>query len=289
MNKSAHSYKMIALYQMIEITKQAHYKRINYQRKMTSIAEELLEGAHQIRKEHKRMGCRKMYDEISPLGIGRDRSEKILLANGFRVKRKRSWIKTTYAGKRWYPNHIQGMRLSDINQLWVSDITYIPIGHLKFYFLTLIQDVYSRRIVGWSLSCDLRSISTVVPAYKMAIKPLSETDKRGLIFHSDKGSQYYCDVLDTLHEQNGVTPSMGGKAWENAHAETINGVLKNEYIDFVGLKITFTNAKKMMKSVIQKYNEKRPHGSLNKMKPVEFETYVKTLSNNEKPTFKINY
>ena len=92
-----------------------------------------------------------------------------------------------------------------------------------------------------------------------------------------------------MHEQNGVTPSMGGKAWENAHAESINGVLKNEYIDFVGLKITFQQAEKLIKKIIQKYNESRPHGSLNKMKPVEFETYIKTLNNNEKPIVTINY
>jgi len=274
---------------MIGITKQAHYKRVNHQKKMTNLTAELIEGARQIRKEHKRMGCRKMYDEINLSGLGRDRSEKLLLVNGFRVKRKRSWIRTTYAGKKWYPNLIQGKQLRDINQLWVSDITYIPISYRKHYFLTLIQDVYSRRVVGWSLSCDLRSISTVVPAYKMAIKALSETDKHGLIFHSDKGSQYYWNGLNTLHEQNGVRPSMGGKAWENAHAETINGVLKNEYIDFVGLKITFSNAKEMIKTIIQRYNEKRPHGSLNKMKPMEFETYIKTLNTNEKPIYKINY
>lgn len=289
MSKSSHNYKMIALYQMIGISKQAHYQRINHQKKMANLSEELIEGARQIRKEHKRMGCRKIYDEVNPTGIGRDKSEEVLLANGFRVKRKRSWIRTTYAGKKWYPNHIQGMKVRDINQLWVSDITFIPLGHLKFYYLTLIQDVYSRRIVGWSLSRNLRSVSTVVPAYKMAVKALSAKDKCGLIFHSDKGSQYYWHDLDTLHKQNEVTPSMGGKAWENAHAESINGVLKNEYIDFEGLKITFPDAEKMIKNIIQKYNVKRPHGSLNKMKPVEFETYIKTLNNNEKPIFKINY
>ena len=132
-------------------------------------------------------------------------------------------------------------------------------------------------------------MTTVVPAYKMAIKAVSEADKRGLIFHSDKGSQYYWEGLAALHDQNGVTPSMGGKAWENAHAESINGVLKNEYIDLVGLNIILSEAKKMIKTIIQQYNEKRPHGSLNKMKPVEFESYIKTLDDSEKPIIKINY
>ena len=279
---------MIALYQMIGISKQAHYKRVNHREKIAKLSEMLIEGAHQIRKDHKRMGCRKMYDEIQPDGIGRDRSEQILLANGFRVKPKRSWIRTTYAGKQWHPNLIQGMRVTDINQLWVSDITYIPISHSTHYFLTLVQDVYSRRIVGWSLSRDMSSMSTVIPAYKMALPALGGQQGR-LIFHSDKGSQYYWHGLKSLHEQNGVTPSMGGKAWENAHAESINGILKNEYIDFVGLKVTFQQATKMIEKIIQKYNENRPHGSLNKMKPAEFETYIKTLNNSEKPIFTINY
>jgi transposase InsO family protein len=273
---------------MIGISKQAHYKRVNHLKKMAKLSEELIEGARQIRKEHKRMGCRKMYDEIQPDGLGRDRSEHILLANGFRVKPKRSWIRTTYAGKQWYPNLIHGMQVSDINQLWVSDITYIPISHRTHYYLTLIQDVYSRRIVGWSLSRDLSSLSTVMPAYKMALLALSG-QQSGLIFHSDKGSQYSWHELKSLHEQNGVTPSMGGKAWENAHAESINGILKNEYIDFEGLKITFQQTEKLIKKIIQKYNEGRPHGSLNKMKPVEFEAYIKTLNNSVKPIFKINY
>jgi len=280
---------MVRLYELVGISKQGHYKRITYRDKMTKMTKELIQKAGLIRKEHKRMGCRKMYREIKPEGIGRDRFEYILLANGFRVKGKRSRIRTTYSGKQWYPNHIQGMKVRDINQLWVSDITYIPVGHMENYFLTLIQDVYSRKILGWSLSSNLQSISTVVPAYNMAIETRNGRVKEGLVFHSDKGSQYYWKGLAALHERNGITASMGGKAWENAHAETINGILKNEYIDFIGSNITFDQAKKMIKSIIKKYNEKRPHGSLSNMKPVEFETFVKTLKNKDKPVLKINY
>lgn len=280
---------MVQLYEMVGISKQGHYKRVNYGDKMTTMTKALVSQALMIRKEHKRMGCRKLYGELKPEGIGRDRFEKILISNGLRVSRKRSRIKTTYRGKRWYPNHIQGIKVRDINQLWVSDITYLPIGHLTNYFLTLVQDVYSRRILGWSLSSDLRSRSTVVPAYKMAMKTRRDSVVDGLIFHSDKGSQYCWNGMDTLHKHYGVTPSMGGKAWENAHAESINGILKNEYIDFVGLDITFDQAEKMIRSIIEKYNVKRPHGSLRNMKPVQFETYIKTLSDKEKPLFKINY
>ena len=82
---------------------------------------------------------------------------------------------------------------------------------------------------------------------------------------------------------------MGGKAWENAHAESINGVLKNEYIDFEGMDVSYTQARHSIDSIIKRYNEERPHGSLRNMKPLEFETYVKQLTTKQKPIFEINY
>jgi putative transposase len=280
---------MKALYEMIGITKQAHYKRINHQKVMIERSSHLLEEAAQLRVEHKRMGCRKLYHEIKPEGLGRDRAEEILLNSGFRVKRKRNRCRTTYAGKNWYPNRISGIEVRDINQVWVSDITYLPVSYRKFYYLTLIQDVYSRKVVGWSLSLTMRSFQTVVPACLMAIKDQSINRSQNLIIHSDKGSQYYWAGLAQLYQKYGIIPSMGGKAWENAHAESINGVLKNEYIDIEGLSISFNKVKKVVTSAIEKYNHKRPHGSLNNMKPVEFEHHIKSLTNKNKPVMKINY
>ena len=82
---------MVDLYRMIGITKQAHYKRIATQCRHIKIANDLVAKAHQIRLEHRCMGCRKLYHEIKPVVIGRDKSECILLSNGFRVKRKRNY------------------------------------------------------------------------------------------------------------------------------------------------------------------------------------------------------
>ena len=289
MNKSSHCHKMVSFYQMVGITKQAHYKRVNYQLKMERLTNDVITNADKIRQEHKRMGCRKLYHEIKPEGIGRDKTESILLSNGFRVKRKRNYHRTTYAGRHWYSNHISKLKVSDVNQLWVSDITYIPVSYKKHYYLTLILDVYSRKIVGWCLSRVMQAELTVLPAYQKAITAISDLQREGLIFHSDRGSQYAWKRLGELHAEHGVTPSMGGKAWENAHAESINGILKNEYIDFEGMNISFSEARIMIDSIVKKYNEQRPHGSLKNMKPVEFEKYVKQLTNREKPIFEINY
>ena len=280
---------MQSLYQMIGISKQAHYKRLASQKKQFEVKQAVIGAAREIRKDHKRMGCRKLYSLIKPEGIGRDKTESILLSNGFRVSRKRNYHRTTYSGTRWYENRISGLEITAINQLWVSDITYIPVSYNKYYYLTLIQDVYSRKITGWQLSNGMRTSQTVVPAYQQAMTSISGIYQKELIFHSDKGSQYSSREMDQLHSDYGVLPSMGGKAWENAHAESLNGVLKNEYIDFQGSDISLSQARKLIHNIVKKYNEQRPHGSLKKMKPVEFETYVKNLDSKHKPIFKINY
>lgn len=280
---------MTKLYTMIGISKQAHYKRVGQQEKLADLTLEILTRASEMRKDHKRMGCRKLFDEIKPEAIGRDKFESILLSNGFRVKRKRNYHRTTYAGKTWYPNRISGAQISRINQLWVSDITYIPIAYKKYYYLTLVQDVYSRKVTGWQLSQDMSADQTVYPAYQMGMGSLSKEQRKGLIFHSDKGSQYSWKELEQQHMINGVQPSMGGKAWENAHAESINGVLKSEYINFENMNVSLKQARAIMERIIDLYNNARPHGSLKNMKPTEFETYVQTLSELKKPVFKINY
>ena len=289
MNKSNFDYTMTQLYQMVGISKQAHYKRLKRQEKTAYIAQEVLTSAREFRKRHKKIGCRKLYTEIKPAGIGRDKFESILLFNGLRVKRKKSYHRTTYAGKRWYPNLISGLEVRRENSLQVSDLTYIPVSNGKHYYLTLVLDVYSRKITGWSLSATMTTEDTVVPAFLMAIEGLSEEERKRLIFHSDRGSQYGSTIMEKLHEHYHTTPSMGGKAWENAHAESINGILKNEYINFEQMNITLREAQKMIKEIVYLYNHERPHGSLKNKKPQEFLNFVQQLTAEQKPVFRINY
>lgn len=280
---------MTDIYKMVGISKQAHYKRINQRQKFAQLSNEVVQKALVLRKEHPRLGCRKLYYEIQPKGIGRDKTESLLLSQGFRIKPMRSYKRTTYSGKQWYPNLIQGKEINAINQLWVSDITYISVGYRQYFYLTLIQDVYSRKITGWSLSRNLSAENTVIAAYKRATDGYYTGQLKGLIFHTDKGSQYSSNELQELHLKNEVTPSMGGKAWENAHAESLNGVLKNEYINFEHLQLGYKQIKKLVGGIVEKYNKKRPHGSLNRMKPVEFENFVQLAPAEQRPTVKINY
>ncbi|HSI69199.1 MAG TPA: DDE-type integrase/transposase/recombinase, partial [Gillisia sp.] len=211
------------------------------------------------------------------------------LSNGFRIERKKSYHRTTYAGKKWYPNLISGTLVRKENKLLVSDITYIPVFIGGHYYLTLVLDVYSRMITGWSLSANMTTEDTVAPAFLMAVEGLTKEERKGLIFHSDRGSQYGSDHMEDLHKQYLTTPSMGGKAWENAHAESINGILKNEYINFEHMDISLKEANKLIEEIVYLYNYERPHGSLKNRKPQEFLNFVQQLTAEQKPVFKINY
>lgn len=289
MNKSNFNFTLENLYKMVGITKQAHYKRVKRQQKLADITHMAVSSAQEIREEHKKMGCRKLYDEIKPEGIGRDRFEAILLSNGFRVKHKKSYYRTTYAGKQWYPNLISGREVRKENTVMVSDLTYILVSNGIHYYLTLVLDIYTRRITGWSLSANMTTQETVMPAFLMAVKDLTREERKGLIFHSDRGSQYGAKEMKDLHDYYQTIPSMGGKAWENAHAESLNGILKNEYIDYRHMNLTLTQAQKMIKKVIYLYNNKRPHGSLKNRKPQDFVNFVQQLTAEQRPVFKINY
>ncbi len=289
MTKSIHGYKMQDLYNMIGISKQGFYKKLNELERKEKINCNIITLAKELRKDHRRMGCRKMYYELQSFGMGRDKVEQLLLSNGFRVPRRRNFTRTTYAGDRFYNNLISGMKVKDKNQLWVSDITYIPVGYKKNYYLTLILDVYTKRITGWSLSRTLLTEETIIPAFREAIKELSEKERKGLILHSDKGSQYGSEVMRLMYENTKIQPSMGGKAWENAHAESVNGIIKNEYVNIEQTEISLKEATKLMEKWIYLYNNKRPHGSIKNMKPNEYETYLEQISVQDKQTITINY
>lgn len=280
---------MQALYEMIGISKQGHYKKVRHHQEQVQVRDGVVEAARELRKAHPRLGCRKLYGELKPVGMGRDKTEALLLSHGFRLKRKRNRYRTTYAGKHGYPNRITNLKLTGVNQLWVSDITYIPVPSKKPYYLTLILDVYSRKIKGWSLSDTLTAEDTVVIAYRQALATMDKPQDKQLIFHSDKGSQYIYKPFTELHSENQVLPSMGGKAWENAHAESLNGILKNEYIDFAHSRLSLKQGRVLIGKIVEKYNYQRPHGSLKNMKPVEFETFVEQLTAQQRPIFKINY
>lgn len=230
--------------------------------------EQFLMLAKQIRVNHPRMSARQMYRLIRPRGIGRDRFEAFCFENGLKVPVKRAFHRTTNSlGVTRFTNLVSEFELTAINQVWVSDITYYRLGE-NFYYLTFILDLYSRAIVGHSISSDLFTTSTTIPALQMAQKKRGE--QTGVIIHSDGGGQYYCKEWLDLTAQYKFKNSMAESVYENPNAERINGIIKNDYLQGYGPE-TYAELTDMTARAVTKYNEEKPHGSLGNISPNQFE------------------
>jgi putative transposase len=274
-------------YAMQGISKQGHHKAITRQRWLYEVEQSILQSVDYLRAEHPRMGAKKLYKLLKPDGVGRDKFIQLLMDHGYRVRRSRNYMRTTYSGKYFYPNLISGKVLTDVNQVWVSDITFFWLDQ-RWYYLTFITDVYSRKIVGYAIDKHLHAQANI-RALTMAISNAKSRCLKGLIHHSDRGSQYIHKGYLKLLKQNQVEVSMGNKAWENAHAERINGIIKNEYLNAMNIK-DYTDLIKKTKHVVELYNQKRPHGSLiNQLSPEKYEHFVQKLASEQKPELVINY
>lgn len=149
-------------------------------------------------------------------------------------------------------------------QLWVADITYVP-KEKGFLYLSIVTDAYSHKIMGYQIADTLEAVNTV-RALKMALK--SRTTESRLIHHSDRGLQYCCTEYVNLLQSNGIEISMteDGNPLDNPIAERINGIIKQEYLQHYQLTDP-KNAMKTLVEIVNKYNEKRPHQSINMQTP----------------------
>lgn len=236
--------------------------------------------AEALRKEHPGCGVEKMYYVLKPSFTGRDKFIEIMMDVGFRLKRARNFRRTTYPAQLFYPNLIQGMRVSGPSTIWQSDITYISVAD-RFYYAVFIMDVYSKKIVGYKLSSHMRAIANV-EALAMALR----AHKAPRIHHSDRGSQYIYTQYIELLKKHDTQISMGLKAQDNAYAERINGTIKDEYLQLWNPK-TYTQLKKQITKAVTHYNTKRPHNHLNRLTPAEFEHRCLTDSKFQNPTITI--
>lgn len=258
------------------ISRQAYHQQQQREQEQQIIESWVVEVIFAKRKHHPMMGLRKIYFELKSPLIGRDKFFEIGKRLRLTIKQPKSYTRTTFSTKsKRYQNLLVDKTFDDINQVWVSDITYIRIGS-SFAYLSMFMDVYSRRVLGFAVSVSLQA-SLCVKALTMALKSKRIKDyKSQLIHHSDKGTQYIYKGYTDLLEQHGIEISMCNSAFENAHMERLNGIIKNEYI--VPLYIdTFEKLSKMLPSIIKRYNEQRPHYELKMQNPIQFETILKDL------------
>lgn len=223
------------------------------------------------RKLQPRLGARKLlllmrpFMETSGIAIGRDVFFELLRANGFLIRKSRRGTRTTFS-THWfkkYPDLVKGRTVNRADELWVSDITYIQL-HKGFAYLSLVTDAYSRKIVGYRLNNDLTS-EGCLQALGMAIQ--SRNTIQDLIHHSDRGIQYCSSAYVRMLEDNQISISMtqDGNPRDNAIAERVNGILKQELLNPVY--INYQHAKQAVSTAINTYNHLRPHSSVDMLTP----------------------
>jgi len=186
--------------------------------------------------------------------------------------RRRMYVFTTDSAHTFpiYPNLARHARLTEPNQLWVADITFIRLRD-EFVYLAVVLDAYSRRVVGWGIARNLQA-ELAIGALRMALSQRS-WKAEGLIHHSDRGVQYASTDYIKLLEQNEIQISMSrrGNPYDNARAERFMRTLKEEEV----YEKTYRNlqdARRRIGQFIEEvYNRKRLHSALRYLTPEEFE------------------
>ena len=253
------------------IDRQVYYRKIKRRIIKQDKAHLVVKMVLEIRTLMPRIGAKKLYhllgNDLKTLKIGRDKFIDILRANHLLILPKRSYHITTNSHHRFrkYKNQLLDLQINQPEQVWVSDITYIGKREKPCY-LSLITDAYSKKIVGYNVSDNLNTESSLV-ALRLAIKQ-RKNKEMPLIHHSDRGLQYCSNEYQKILNKNEIQPSMtqNSDPYENAVAERINGILKQEfYIDKYNKDLPIM--KQIIKETVDIYNEKRPHLSNHMLTP----------------------
>ena len=255
---------------LLGVTPQAWYKY--HSRSFTeAISEDLIvELCRALRMDLPGIGGRKLkvklWEEFD-VDIGRDTLFDILERHGLLIRNRKRKTRTTFSdhGLKVYPDLRKDFIPDGINQLWVSDITYIWLGDC-FYYLFLITDAYSKKIVGWEIADNMRH-ENAETALKMASRQL----KKGQcpIHHSDKGLQYCAKtyVAKLMRRKIRISMTEGYDPRNNGIAERVNGILKDEFLKYMD--IDRDNVREVLTRVINAYHTRRPHLSLGMLTPEE--------------------
>lgn len=273
-------------------TRQAYYQYQKLSAKQRLEEDLVIQQVLYHRKLQPKIGGRKLREMVESfmdahgIEMGRDLLFDLLRANDLLIRKRRRKQPLTTDSSHWmkkHPDLVRGIVLSRANELWVSDITYMHLIKKEFAYLSLVTDAYSRKIVGFCMNHDL-SADGPVSALKMALK--GRTGSEPLIHHSDRGSQYCSDVYVNLLKGSTVSISMtqSGNPRDNAIAERVNGILKQEL-----LKEVYPNIKQAQQDVVTAidiYNRLRPHSSVDMMTPEKAHAKTGEIRNRWKAVFK---
>lgn len=282
------------LCQLLGKTRQGYYGRESLAEREAIRAELVIGRVTEIRRVQKRIGVRKLHHMLKSffdehgIEMGRDALYDLLREHSLLVRKRQVRKPRTTVSLWWrrYPNLIREFVPMAANQLWVSDITYVRAGS-GFAYLSLITDAYSRMIVGYKLARNLSARAGCLAALRMALRNNPKTqESSALIHHSDRGLQYcsseYVKQLGTRRIRISMTQK--SDPLENAIAERVNGILKEELLEEDGFE-SFAQARERIDEAVSTYNNLRPHLSIDMLTPAEAHTRTGTLKQHWKNYF----
>jgi putative transposase len=268
------SVPILRMCRLLGVSRQSYYQHKQHVNWLSIEHALVVDQVREIRQSHRYMGTRKLYELIQPflmdhqIKIGRDGLFNLLSEHKLLVRRRKRIAVTTNSYHRYHkwPNIAQFITPTQINELWVSDITYWKLGK-GFCYISLITDAFSHKIVGYHLADNLKVVQSI-KALKMALNTLNLDDKLKLTHHSDRGVQYCSDAYIFLLQNHGIQISMteNGDPRENAIAERINGIIKSEYLLNMNPR-TIQQAFDLLDNAIRLYNQERPHMSIGMLTP----------------------
>lgn len=278
MQENAGKYPVTKMAETLKVSRASYYKwKDNPERKQREEAEEaLVKEIKEISEEHKmRYGYERIRAELMRRGrtVSRKKVCKLVRKHGLNARKQRKFIPTTNS------NHGFAVSKNILNRQfaaskpgtkWVSDITYIRTRN-GWLYLTIVLDLFDRKIIGWAVSTDMEALHTVVPAFTMAC--LHRKPKEALIFHSDRGVQYcstvFRDTLQSVKKNIQQSMSRKGNCWDNACAESFFKTLKRELETLDGNHMPGEVRASLFEYIEVYYNRKRLHSVLGYLTPTE--------------------
>jgi len=265
----------------LNISKQSVHQSRKRQELFDLELQDLVYQADIIRKEHPGCGVEKLYDTLKPKTMGRDKFCEIFMELGYRVRKIKNYTRTTIPTWFNYPDLISGMQVMRPYQVIQSDITYFNLAGV-YHYIVFITDVYTREILGYNVSDNMRTISNI-KALKMALSKIPKEEYINLIHHSDRGSQYCSKEYTKILKDCQISISMGKTAQDNAFAERVNGTIKNEYLRLWNI-TDIKTLKAKTKKAVEHYNSKRLHLAFNNnYSPLQFKEIILNLDTQERP------
>ncbi len=279
----ASEFKVLSMCRVLEVSRPGYYawmmRREGELSERARVDQDLTVRIQTVhRKSRRSYGSPRAHRELKGQGIhvGEKRVARLMRENEIRAKQTRKFRVTTTDSSHAHPvaenvlNRKFGVTgIIAPNRVWVSDITYIPTAE-GWLYLAVILDLFSRRVVGWSMKHTMERLLTL-DALRMALS--QRTPELGVLHHSDRGSQYACGDYRDILDQNGMTCSMSrkGDCWDNAVAESFFATLKKELVNDAAWQTREEARASLFEYIEVWYNRERRHSSIDYLSPADYE------------------